>query len=290
MTLLAMFIASIVFAIVAPILGCLLAGLERRISARMQGRVGPPILQPYYDVRKLLLKEEASVSGVDGLYMTCALVFTALAGGIFFSGGNLLMSAFVITMAALFYIMAAYSSRSPYAELGAGRETMQVMAYEPAVVLMAVCFFLATGYFEARGALSADLPAICSAWPIFLVWLYVLTIKLRKSPFDLSTSHHAHQELVKGMTTEMSGSTLAKVEVMHWCETVLFLGWTGVFFVWGLGWPSLVIAAVVALMTWFFEIWVDNNFARVKWQAMLKSAWIVALVAGAINLCVLMFM
>ncbi|MBQ1449777.1 MAG: NADH-quinone oxidoreductase subunit H [Eggerthellaceae bacterium] len=285
MELISTLIASIAFAVVAPILGCLLAGLERRISARMQGRVGPPILQPYYDVRKLLLKDDVSVSGIDGLYMTCALVFTMLAGGIFFSGDNLLMSAFVITMAALFYIMAAYSSRSPFAEVGAARETMQVMAYEPAVVLMAVCFFLATGYFDVREAFGIELPAICTAWPIFIAWLYVLTIKLRKSPFDLSTSHHAHQELVKGMTTEMSGRTLAKVEVMHWCETVLFLGWTGAFFVWDLGLPSLAIAAAVALATWFLEIWIDNNFARVKWQAMLKSAWAVALVAGALNMC-----
>ena len=44
-------IGCIVFAVLAPVLGCLLAGLDRKISARMQGRVGPPILQPYYDVR-----------------------------------------------------------------------------------------------------------------------------------------------------------------------------------------------------------------------------------------------
>ena len=53
----------------------------------MQGRVGPPLLQPYYDVRKLIDKDDVTVSGVDGMYMTCALVFTAFAGGIFFSGG-----------------------------------------------------------------------------------------------------------------------------------------------------------------------------------------------------------
>ena len=44
---------SVAFAILAPIIGCLLAGIDRVISARMQGRVGPPLLQPYYDVRKL---------------------------------------------------------------------------------------------------------------------------------------------------------------------------------------------------------------------------------------------
>ena len=112
---------------------------------------------------------------------------------------------------------------------------------------------------------------------------------MRKSPFDLSYSHHAHQELVKGVTTEMSGRTLAKVEVMHWCENVLALGWIGLFFVWGNP-VSLVVAVVAALAAFFLEILIDNNFARVKWQLMLKSAWAVALVAGGINIAVLMYL
>ena len=281
-------LGTVGFAVLAPIVGCLLAGLDRIISARMQGRVGPPLLQPYYDVRKLIAKDDVTVSGVDGIYMTCALVFTAFAGGIFFSGGNLLMSAFIITMAALFFIMAAYSSRSPFAELGAGRETIQVMAYEPMVLLMAVCFFMAAGSFNVGEVFWLKAPVICLTIPAFIGFLFVLTIKLRKSPFDLSTSHHAHQELVRGTTTEMSGKTLAKVEIMHWCETVLFLGWAGVFFVWGNP-VSIAIAILAALAAWFLEIWIDNNFARVKWQAMLKWAWIVALVCGGINIVLLAF-
>ena len=281
-------IGTVAFAILAPVLGCLLAGIDRIISARMQGRVGPPLLQPYYDVRKLIAKDDVTVSGVDGVYMTAALVFTAFAGGIFFSGGNLLMSAFVITMAALFFIMAAYSSRSPYAELGAGRETVQVMSYEPMVLLMAVCFYMAAGTFNVRGVFNLGAPVIAYTIPAFVGFLFILTIKLRKSPFDLSTSHHAHQELVRGTTTEMSGKTLAKVEIMHWCENVLFLGWTGMFFVWG-GPVTIILGVVVALAAWFFEIWIDNNFARVKWQAMLKSAWVVALVCGGVNIILLMF-
>ena len=281
-------IGTIAFAILAPIVGCLLAGLDRIISARMQGRVGPPILQPYYDVRKLIAKDNVTVSGVDGVYMSAALVFTAFAGGIFFSGGNLLMSAFIITMAGLFFIMAAYSSRSPYAELGAGRETVQVMSYEPMVLLMAVCFYMAAGTFNVSSVFGLSAPVILYTIPAFIGFLFILTIKLRKSPFDLSTSHHAHQELVRGTTTEMSGKTLAKVEVMHWCETVLFLGWTGMFFIWGTP-LTIIVGVIVALAAWFFEIWIDNNFARVKWQAMLKWAWIVALVCGGINIVILAF-
>lgn len=288
MSLFSVLIGTLAFAVLAPVLGCLLAGLDRKISARMQGRVGPPLLQPYYDVRKLLEKDNVSVNSTEGTYVTCALVFTLIAGGIFFSGGNLLMSVFVVTLSGLFFIVAAYSTRSPYAEIGAMRETLQVMAYEPMVLFMAVAFFMAAGTFDVAGAFALTAPVVTVIWPVLLGFLFVLTIKLRKSPFDLSYSHHAHQEIVKGITTEMSGRTLAKVEVMHWCENILFLGWTGLFFIWGTP-ASVLVAVVVAAVVYFLEIWIDNNFARVKWQALLKSAWVVALVAGGVNIAVLAY-
>lgn len=283
-----MLVGTVVFAVVGPVLGCLLAGLDRIISARMQGRVGPPLLQPYYDVRKLLAKESVAVNGSERTYVVCALVFALVAGGIFVAGGNILLCVFVITLSSLFFIVAAYSSRSPYAEVGAARETLQVMSYEPMILLMSVAFAMALGSFDVGAALDAGLPAIVAAWPAFLGLLFVLTIKLRKSPFDLSMSHHAHQEIVRGVTTEMSGPTLALVEIMHWCETVLFLGWIGMFFLWG-NLLSVVVAVVAALAAWFLEIWIDNNFARVKWQAMLKWAWIAAVVLGSANIAFLAF-
>ena len=90
MTLLTTLIGTLLFAVAGPVVGCLLAGLDRIISARMQGRVGPPLLQPYYDVRKLFEKERVSVNSVEGVYVACALLFALIAGGIFYSGGNLL--------------------------------------------------------------------------------------------------------------------------------------------------------------------------------------------------------
>lgn len=289
MYLIPIIVGTIAFAVLAPVVGCLLAGLDRKISARMQGRVGPPILQPYYDVRKLLEKDRAAVNSVEGTYITCALFFAIVAGGIFFGGGNLLLSVFVLTLSSLFFILAAYCTRSPYSEVGAAREALQIMAEEPMSLFIAVAFFLATGSFDSAAVFSLSAPAIGAAWLAFLGFLFILTIKMRKSPFDLSYSHHAHQELVKGVTTEMSGRTLAKVEVMHWCENVLALGWIGLFFVWGNP-VSIVLAVAVALAAFFLEILIDNNFARVKWQLMLKSAWAVALVAGGINLAVLVYL
>lgn len=291
--ILAPILASILFAILAPIIGCLLAGIDRKLSAKMQGRVGPPLLQPYYDVRKLLAKERVTVNTVQNAYVVCAFIFACLAGGIFFSGGNLLMCIFVITLSSLFMIMAAYSSRSPYAEIGAARENLQVMSYEPMVLIFAVAFYMATamsfdglGSFNTSIAFQLDAPVIGQIWLVFLGLLFILTIKLRKSPFDLSMSHHAHQEIVRGLTTEISGPTLALVEVLHWCESVLFLGWIGIFFIWNNPF-SIVIAIIIAFLVFFLEILIDNNFARVKWQFMLKSAWLVALIAGGVNLAAL---
>lgn len=281
--------ASVIFAIVATVLGCLLAGVDRIVSARMQGRVGPPLLQPFYDVRKLIDKDNVAVNGTIGTYVVCALVFTFLAGGIFFSGGNLLLSIFVITLAELMFVMAAYASRSPFSEAGAHRETLQIMAYEPMVLLLAVGFFMATGSFDLVVLPFLDSPIIFSLWGIFIGMLYILTIKLRKSPFDLSYSHHAHQELVKGVTTEMSGKTLAQIEIMHWCENILYMGWVVMFFIWGNP-ISIAIAIVVFVLIYLFEVWIDNNFARVKWQMVLKSTWIVTLVLGGINIIVLAFL
>ena len=287
MSIVNVLIATIAFAIVGPVIGCLFAGFDRKISARMQGRVGPPILQPYYDVRKLLEKDKVSVNTVESTYVTSALFFALLAGGIFFSGGNLLLCVFVLTLGSLFFIIAAYSTRSPYAEIGAHRETLQVMSYEPMVLLMAVVYFLVTYSFDITAVFDLDVPVIVTGFGGFIGLVFVLTIKLRKSPFDISMSHHAHQEIVRGMTTEMSGPTLAKIEIMHWCETVLFMGWVAMFFVWGNP-ISALVAILAVLVIYFLEIWIDNNFARVKWQAMLKSAWIVALVAGGINVAVLL--
>ena len=69
----------------------------------------------------------------------------------------------------------------------------------------------------------------------------------------------------------------------------LFLGWCGIFFVTG-NWVSLIVAVLVCVVLYLFEIFIDNNFARVKWQVMLKSAWAVALVAGVINTLVLIML
>ncbi|MDR1016004.1 MAG: NADH-quinone oxidoreductase subunit H [Coriobacteriales bacterium] len=283
MDLISFVIALVAFALVAPFLGGLIKGADRIITARIQDRVGPPLLQPFYDVQKLWAKQSKPVNDFIGFYVLMSLIFAILAGAFFFAGGNFLMVVFVLTLSALFFVLAAFSARSPYADAGASREIIQVAAYEPLVILMAVAFYLASHSFNISVSATLEKPLICEIPLIFLALLFVLTIKLRKSPFDLSVATEAHQELVKGAITEFSGRTLALYEVMEWYESVLFLGWVGLFFVFSAGW-SWFLALGCVIVVYFLEIMIDNNFARVKWQAMFKWSWLVTLVLGFINL------
>lgn len=99
-------------------------------------------------------------------------------------------------------------------------------------------------------------------------------------------SHEAHQEIVKGVTTEMTGKTLALIEITHWYELVMFLGWTGLFVVWQ-GWVGLVVALAVIAFVFLLEIFIDNNFARVKWNTLLNTSWWLTFVLGCVNLAII---
>lgn len=276
---------AIVFILVAPVIGGLVAGIDRKITAHMQGRVGPSIFQPFYDVGKLFEKENAVVNETQIFYAVCYIIFMAFTGALFFAGGDLLLVIFALTLAQVFLVLGAFAANSPYSYIGAERELLQIMAYEPMVILTAVGMFVATRSFNVSEIATTTIPVVLLIPGIFLGFLYTLTIKLRKSPFDISTSHHAHQEIVKGVTTEFSGPSLGLIEITHWYETVLLLGLLYLFFGWN---PLLAVVAIVVL--YLIEILIDNTNARVRWQFAVKSAWLVALIVGVINLAVLYFL
>ena len=277
-------IGAVLFLVLAPVAGGLIAGIDRKITARMQGRVGPPILQPFYDVGKLFEKERVVVTTAQNFYVLAYLVFIALSGAIFFAGGDLLLIVFAFTLAHVFLVLGAYAVHSPYSHIGAERELIQVMAYEPMIILVVVGFYMVTGSFFVDAIAAATVPAIAYLPGVFIGFAAILTIKLRKSPFDISTSHHAHQEIVKGITTEFSGSTLAQIEIAHWYENIFLLGLVYLFFAW-----NPVIAIIAVAVTYVAEIYIDNVTARVRWQAALKSGWLAALL-GIANLAILSYM
>jgi formate hydrogenlyase subunit 4 len=276
---------AIIFVLVAPIIGGLVCGIDRKVTAHMQGRVGPSVFQPFYDVGKLFEKENAVVNETQIFYVVCYIVFMIFTGALFYAGGDLLLVIFALTLAQIFLVLGAFAAYSPYSYVGAERELLQIMAYEPMVILTAVGMFVATRSFNVADIAATTTPVVLLIPGIFLGFLYTLTIKLRKSPFDISTSHHAHQEIVKGVTTEFSGPTLGLIEVTHWYETVFLLGFIYLFFGWN---PLLGVVAVVVL--YLFEILIDNTNARVRWQLAVKSSWLIAVIAGVINLAALYFL
>ncbi|MDS1028987.1 complex I subunit 1 family protein [Bacillota bacterium LX-D] len=273
------------YVVLAPILGGILAGIDRKISARMQGRFGPPIMQPFYDVFKLLEKESIAVNRFQNFYIFCFLIFAIVTGALFFAGFDILLVIFALTLAGTFFILAAYSANSPYSHLGADRELLQMMSYEPMVIITAIGMYMVTKSFNVADMAAYSQPLAYYIPGIFIGFLYILTIKFRKSPFDLSSSHHAHQELVRGISTELSGRELAMIEVAHWYENIFLLGFVYLFFAF-----NPILAVVLALATYFLEILIDNTCARLKWQQMLNYSWIVAVTLGMINLAVLYIM
>jgi ech hydrogenase subunit B len=276
---------ALVYILVAPLLGGLIAGIDRKVTARMQGRVGPPILQPFYDVGKLFEKENPVVTVTQNFYVLSYVVFMVVAGALFFSGGDMLLVIFAFTLSHIFLVLGAYASYSPYSHVGAERELLQIIAYEPMIIMTAVGMYMVTKSFFVSTIVSSSVPIILFLPGVFIGYLIVLTIKLRKSPFDLSTSHHAHQEIVKGVTTDFAGPNLGKIEIAHWYEYVFLLGVIWLFFAWN---PLIAVAAII--IAYFLEILIDNTIARVKWQLMLRSAWIIAGTLGLVNLGVLYYL
>ena len=276
---------ALLFIILAPFIGGLVTGIDRKVTARMQGRVGPPLLQPFYDVGKLFEKENLVVTTTQNFYVLAYLVFIVVSGALFFAGGDMLLVIFAFTLAHIFLVLGGYASNSPYSFIGAERELIQIIAYEPMIILTAVGMYMVAGSFYVSDIAASTHPLIVYLPGVFAGFLMVLTIKLRKSPFDLSTSHHAHQELVKGITTEFTGSNLAKIEIAHWYEDVFLLGVIFLFFAF-----SIPLALAALVIAYLLEILIDNTFSRVKWQFTLRSAWIIAGMLGLVNLAVLYYL
>lgn len=267
--------------IVAPLIGGLLRGIDRKLTAHMQGRIGPPIIQPFYDVIKLLGKKPMVAGGAQLVfaYAFLALIITAV---VFFAlRQDLLVVLFILFFGSLCLPIGALSVKSPYSQLGGHRELLQFLAYEPILLLAAIPIALKAGGFPITNIFAYGQPLFPNLWITFIALLIVLAIVMRKSPFDISGSEHVHQELVRGVLTEYSGPYLALIEIGHWYEMVLLLSILGLFWVVGsLWWLSIIIA----LGSWFIMLIVDNVTTRLTWSWMLKFAWGAGITLVALNI------
>lgn len=263
----------------APMLGGLLTGLDRILTARLQARIGPPLLQPFYDVIKLLAKEKTVVNIWQAFCAYSYLVAAMISVSLFFLGSDLLLILFIQATGAVFLVVGALASTAPFSQVGAHRELLQILSYEPLIILVVVGIFLETGGFKISQVYALEDPLLVRLPFLFLVLGYVLCVKLRKSPFDLSTSHHAHQELVKGVLTDYSGSFLAFIEIGHWFDTVLVLGLCTLF--WATHWAG---ALLLPALTFLLTVLLDNVVARMNWRWMLGYTWAMGMALAFVNL------
>lgn len=272
-------IKVILVLVLAPFVGCFLAGVERKLSANLQGRVGPSLLQPWYDFVKLMNKENVVVNKYQNVYILTYIFFIVASLLMLFFEMDLLMIIFVYTIANVALILGGLATGSPYSRIGAERETISMLAYEPILVFYIIGMYMLTGSFKISSLNSIKVPMIVYLPLIFISMLYIMIIKFKKSPFDLSASHHAHQELVKGMFTEFSGPTMAIIELSHWYEYIFLLGLMFLFFK-----QNIIVGLIISLFTFLFVIVIDNISARLSWEWMLKFTWTVVVGLSIANI------
>ncbi|MBP2018902.1 formate hydrogenlyase subunit 4 [Symbiobacterium terraclitae] len=203
------------------LLSPLYAGINRKIRARVHSRQGPPVLQPYRDILKLLGKEDCQVSDDPVHRLAPYLVLTgALAAALLvpmgfraplgFAGDGLVLI-YLLTFSAIGTVLAGLSSRNPFAGAGASREIMLLLAVEP--VLAAAFFTFGTragslGLAEiARGIAQAGFAPslVVAALAAFLA----IQAESAKLPFDVA---EAETEIIGGPYVEYSGPSLAAFE------------------------------------------------------------------------------
>ena len=261
------FVLALACLVPALLLGGLVSGLDRRLTARLQSRMGPPLLQPFYDVLKLWGKSSCASHPWLAFSAYMYLVSSGLTVLILCMGGDLLLIFFVCTVGAVFQVCGALAVNSPYSRIGAQRELLQMLAYEPLLLLVFIGIFLGSEDFLVASIFKQDAPLLLKAPLLYVALGYALTIKLRKSPFDISASHHGHQEIVKGVLTEYSGRELAMLELGHWLDVMFLLGLCALF------WHTSPVGMVLLPVgTYAVEVLIDNVCARMTWQWMLRNA------------------
>ncbi len=199
--------------------------VDRRVYARLQNRVGPPLFQPFADVLKLLTKEDIVPCNTDRFLFqyTPLIAFAAVMTPIVFIPvwstealfavpGDLILTLYLLSIPTLALFVIGWASTSMYSLVGAVRAATMLFGYEVPFILSC----LAAGILAGSWSIS-DITAFFASHPLpmlillpgFIIALITLEAKLERSPFDIP---HAETEIVGGTLTEYSGKKLA---VMH---------------------------------------------------------------------------
>ena len=290
----------------AAVVGLLTAWFDRKVTARVQWRQGPPILQNFYDVGKLLVKEvtipESAHPAVFLMAPAIALSAAALAAAMlgvvnmnwdYTFVGDLIVLWYILSLPSIMIIVGASSSGNPLASVGASREMNQLIGYElPIVIALATVIFKVGSinlgeilrYQAEHGPILYSVSGVIAC----IVALISVQAKLGLVPFDIP---EAETELGAGAFMEYSGAALgafklAKAILLYTAPIFLItLFWGGVH-IKGLGilWAILKYLLFVVLITL-----IRNTNPRLRIDQSVKFFWCSLTILALIGL-LLMFL
>ncbi len=225
-------IGSIVLAVIGAVFGLLFRGIDRKLAARMQGRIGPPIIQPFRDLRKLLIKETIIPDGALSWLFNAApliclvaailsLLYIPIFGqkALLDGFGDSILILYLLIVPSLALVVGGFASNSPYATVGAQREMVIMMSYEFSLALVIVAiawrtapvtdadpFMLSTVAAYPIWNLVASPVGVIGALVLLSALLAVTPGEVSKVPFDIA---EAETEIAGGILVEYSGRNLA---------------------------------------------------------------------------------
>ena len=224
-------VGSAILVFIGGAFGMLYRGIDRKLVAHMQGRVGPPIVQPFRDVQKLLMKENIIPDGAISWLFNAApflalistgslLLFIPLFGQSALLGryGDVILVLYLLIIPSLAFVVGGFASSSPYATVGAQREMIIMMSYEAplAVVVLSIAWRISQVTTANPFLMStiAQYPIWNLLGPVgiagallMLFTLVVVTVgEAAKVPFDVA---EAETEIAGGLLVEYSGRNLS---------------------------------------------------------------------------------
>jgi len=266
---------SLLLAFLAPLLGGLIIGFERRLRARMQNRQGPPLLQPYYDMAKLFTKRPMHAHPYHTLLAILHFLLLWVSLFMLLFGAHLLSVIFTHLLAQLLLVLAGFSVNSPFSRLGAQRKLLTIVAYEPLLLLSVSGFYVVGGGFQSSEIYTTSFDPL-SLGGFLLAYLFLMPLKLDKSPFDIT---HAHQEITGGVEIEYSGWVYEFLYMARWVETIFVFAFLALFSGGSFGMMVFLICGSFLLVNL-----IDNATARLQPHKTLYFLLPFTLLLGTLNL------
>jgi NADH-quinone oxidoreductase subunit H len=274
-------------------MGWLMLGAERKMRARFQGRIGPPLTQPFYDFVKLAAKwpvprpfEDRALMALFPLLSVGTMIGALALLPVFRDdsgfAGDLILLVGLLEVPELCTVLTGWASRSIYGEMGADREAAIDISVN-------IPFFMAL-IAMAAGARSFHTTTIAFAtpWqvrvPALLALLICLPAKLRLNPFSIS---NAEQEVLGGPLIEADGRLLAMWEIAHALEWVALIGFVVTFAIpirSGHWWVDALLFAGCSLVLVLLLTLLGSSTARMKLRQATRLLWRCSCVLAAIAL------